>query len=371
MNSPEHKSYGNLSFEERSALKNLKSNVNLVIREADKGSSVVVMDRQRYIEEGYRQLNDTSVYLRTRATAISDIEEDIQRLADQLHIEGVITDDIRQFTIRRNTKPARFYLLPKVHKKGVPGRPVVSACGSATEGMSEIVDFFLQPYMPTTPSSIKDPEDFIRRIRNIIDFPSDFLLVTLDVVSLYPSIPHDFGLCAHKNFLLDRNLPAIVVNGIYNMTEMVLKKNVFEFNSECFLQISGIAIGTKMAPSYANIVMSIFERKLLTGSCNKPLVWFRYIDDIFAIWTYGVDKLKDFMLYINSIHSSFKFTCNYSKECVQFLDVSVSVDNSGNITTDLYVKPMYAISPITMKCNTRLCHHSIFGSTLHRVDDHK
>ena len=130
------------------------------------------------------------------------------------------------------------------------------------------------------------------------------------------------------------------------MTEMVLKKNVFEFHSECFLQISGTAIGTKMAPAYANIVMSIFERKLLTGSCNKPLVWFRYIDDIFAICiyiyaicTYGEDKLKDFMHYINSIHSSFQFTCNYSKECVQFFDVSVSVDNSSNITTDLYVKP--------------------------------
>ena len=94
-----------------------------------------------------------------------------------------------------------------------------------------------------------------------------------------------------------------------------------------------------MAPAYANIVMSIFERKLLTGSCNKPLVWFRYIDDIIAICTYGEDKLKDFMHYINSIHSSFQFTCNYSKECVQFLDVSVSVDNSSNITTDLYVKP--------------------------------
>ena len=73
-------------------------------------------------------------------------------------------------------------------------------------------------------------DDFIRRIRNIIDLLSDVLLVTLDVVSLYPSIPHDFGLCALKNFLLDRDLPAIVVNGIHNMTEMVLKKNVFEFN---------------------------------------------------------------------------------------------------------------------------------------------
>ena len=78
-----------------------------------------------------------------------------------------------------------------------------------------------------------------------------------------------------------------------------------------------------MAPTYANIVMSIFERNLLTGSCSKPLVRFHYIDDIFAIWTYGEDKFNDLMLYINSIHSSFQFTCKYSKECVQFLDVSV------------------------------------------------
>ena len=90
-------------------------------------------------------------------------------LADQLHIKGVITDDVRQLSIRTNTKPARFYLLPQVHNKDVPGRPDVSACGSATDEMSEIVDFFPQPYMPTMPSPIKDTDDFIRRIRNIID----------------------------------------------------------------------------------------------------------------------------------------------------------------------------------------------------------
>ena len=45
----------------------------------------------------------THVYLRTHATAISDIEEDIQHLADQLRIEGITTDNIRQFAIRRIT----------------------------------------------------------------------------------------------------------------------------------------------------------------------------------------------------------------------------------------------------------------------------
>ena len=94
-----------------------------------------------------------------------------------------------------------------------------------------------------------------------------------------------------------------------------------------------------MAPAYAKIAMSIFERSLQTGSGSKTLVWLRYIDDILAIWTYGEGKFKDCLSYINSIHSSFQFTCNYSNECVQFLDVSVSVDNSGIIATDMYVKP--------------------------------
>ena len=78
--------------------------------------------------------------------------------------------------------------------------------------------------MPTIPSSIKDMDCFIERIRNIIDLRSDVLLATFDVVSLYCGIRHDFALCALKDFLLDRNLPAIVVNGIHNMMELVLKR---------------------------------------------------------------------------------------------------------------------------------------------------
>ena len=75
------------------------------------------MDRQRHIEEEYCKRNDTSVYLRNHAAAINVVEKDIQHLADQLHIEGVITDYIRKLAIRRDTKPARYYLLPKGHKK--------------------------------------------------------------------------------------------------------------------------------------------------------------------------------------------------------------------------------------------------------------
>ena len=112
--------------------------------------------------------------------------------------------------------------------------------------MSETVDFVHQVYLPNVPSFIKDTDDFIRKIRNIVDSSSGVRLVTFDVMSLCPSNPHDFGIDALNDFLFDRNPHTNVVNGILNMTQLVLKKNLFEFNSECFLQFSGTAIGTKI-----------------------------------------------------------------------------------------------------------------------------
>jgi hypothetical protein len=47
---------------------------------------------------------------------------------------------------------------------------------------------------------------------------------------------------------------------------MVLKKNNFTFNGDHYLQINGTAMGTKMAPSYANIFMGKLEKQLLESS---------------------------------------------------------------------------------------------------------
>ena len=74
------------------------------------------------------------------------------------------------------------------------------------------------------PSIIKDTNDFIKRISKIVDLLSDVLLVAFDVISLYPSIPHDFGLHAFSDFVLDHNLPSKIIYGILNMTKFVFKE---------------------------------------------------------------------------------------------------------------------------------------------------
>ena len=94
-----------------------------------------------------------------------------------------------------------------------------------------------------------------------------------------------------------------------------------------------------MAPSYANIFMSVFEDQAIASFPHKPDVWLRFIDDIFVVWTAGTNKFLEFMDFINSLHPNLKFTFDFSLSSVHFLDVTILKDQAGLISTDLYIKP--------------------------------
>ena len=95
----------------------------------------------------------------------------------------------------------------------------------------------------------------------------------------------------------------------------------------------------KWPPLLPTFFLVPFETNALKNAPFNPHTWFRYIDDIFMIWTEGLDNLKIFIDYLNHIHPSIKFTSSHSSTNVSFLDVNVSLTNDGNISTDLYTKP--------------------------------
>ena len=72
-------------------------------------------------------------------------------------------------------------------------------------------------------------------------------------------------------------------------------------------------MGTRMAPSYANIFMGKFEHDLLQQTTQKPTTWWRYIDDIFAVWPHGEQDLQVFLTEINLFHPTIKFTAEWSR----------------------------------------------------------
>ena len=137
------------------------------------------------------------------------------------------------------------------------------------------------------------------------------------------------------------------------LMKLVLKNNFFEFNGEFFQQVRGTAIGTKCAPSYAILFLAALEQRLLDHHVEKPLLWWRYIDDIFLIWTHGEEKLLEFINFLNSAHHSIKFTAEYSKESVNLLDVKV-IRKEDRIITDLTRNRQIHINFFTIPHATRI-----------------
>ena len=332
----------NLSLEEKKALKELRECNSIVIKKADKSSSIVVMNKDDYIEEAERQLSDAKFYKKLSSDPTKVFNNEINLLLEKLKNQGEINDELLAYLVQDKPKTASLYLLPKTHKikkENVfpPGRPIISANNCPTEKISAFVDENIKGSIPNIKSYIKDTSDFICKVESL-KIPENCILVTLDVTSLYTNIPNREGIEAVSRFL--RKYKPLYTNArtVTTLLHEVLTKNTFEFNGTNYLQIGGTAMGTKLAPSYANIFMGDLETKTLESYENKPLLWVRFIDDIFCIWTHGEEELKKFHEHLNSFHESIKYTLEYSFEKVVFLDTWVK-KLKDILIVELYTKP--------------------------------
>ena len=128
--------------------------------------------------------------------------------------------------------------------------------------------------------------------------PPDCLLVTLDVSSLYmyTSIPHNEGVDTCREILNTRGVLSPATEDLVQLIPIILMKNTLLSMDRitCKYNVHETALGTHMAPSYANVFMGKLESSLLQKVSMKPDIWWRYIDDVFAIWLHGEQNLTFF-----------------------------------------------------------------------------
>ncbi len=337
----------NLSKEEKIALKELETNPNIVIKPADKGSAVVILSIADYIREAEHQLSDTKFYKKEDTNLTHEFNKDVKKELDLMFLNGEIGEKCYNYLYVENPRTALFYLLPKIHK-GIlppPGRPILSANDCPTERISEFVDFFLRPLVEKLPSYIKDTTDLIVKLAALGTPPPNCLLVTLDVVALYPNIPILGGMRAIWPMLTQSRPQAQhpTNTSIMRLLELVLRKNNFEFNGQNYVQIAGTAMGTRMAPSFANLYMGHFEEEYVYKYPLQPWCWFRFIDDIKFLWPHGREELDRFINHLNYVGKlnggSLQFTAQISETCNDFLDTSLYFTPAGEIAFKLYSKP--------------------------------
>ncbi|CAJ0937651.1 unnamed protein product, partial [Ranitomeya imitator] len=127
------------------------------------------------------------------------------------------------------------------------------------------------------------------------------MVPTLLHISLYTSIEHDKGLEAVSCALLGSDVAPECAQLVLTLLEFILRRNYFVFGDEYYLQLRGTAMGSNMAPTYANIYMAVFEDRFVYKYifwCHVR-AWWRYIDDVFLIWDGNLVELGDFQKDLN------------------------------------------------------------------------
>ena len=351
----------NIPTSETRAIKELSNNKDIVIKLADKGGAVVIWDRLDYVREGLRQLPDQSFYKETPTDLTQTHHEHIVVILDKMLSEH---RSCHTYLSDSKVRTAQFYMLPKIHKdsKNPPGRPIVSGNGCPTERISQFIDFFLQPCVKNIRSYIKDTTDFLLMLQHLGNLPNDCLLVTLDVASLYTNIPNKEGIEAALYSLNNARCPTERPSNdfLIQLLEKVLKCNNFDFDGKHYLQIGGTAMGTKVAPAYANTFMGWFEGTHVYTNRIQPLLWKRFIDDIFVIWPHGYEKLQLFIHHLNTCMTSIKLEAETSRDEVHFLDVTIKLQPDGTISTTLYTKPTDSHNYVNYRsCHLKSCKNGI------------
>ena len=107
---------------------------------------MIVWDREDYLKEASKQLEDNEAYLEDPNDS-SALVSNIFKFLEKIRKRRDLSQDTLNYFLVKDPKFARFYLLPKVHKRlyDVPRRPVISNCGFYTENISSFLDICLQP----------------------------------------------------------------------------------------------------------------------------------------------------------------------------------------------------------------------------------
>ena len=337
----------NLTKEQVKALRTLADNNQIIVKPADKGSSIVILDRYQYLLEGERQLNNQEHYKPLPGPIYQDTAIRVKEIIARLRQGKHITYKQEQHLLGKEApRPRVFYLLPKCHKPPEtwtiphelpPGRPIVSDCGSETYMTAAFIEYYLNPLSVRHASYIKDTYHFVDTIK-AITVPKEAILFSIDIDSLYTNIETRAGLEAVKIMFDKYPDSSRPEEELLELLEINLTRNDFEFNNKYYLQIKGTAMGKRFAPSYANIYMALWEETAL-AKCNlKPTHYFRFLDDIFGIWPHSEEDFLEFIGVLNSHHRSIKLKYTTSKESIDFLDVSVYKGNQFETNQKLDLK---------------------------------
>ena len=284
----------NLSKKKHLALKNLIKNRDLIIQKADKGNTVVTLNKNNYISKIKVILNDSSKFQKPSI-------DQSKVLNHIVHMENRIIDVLKKLTSKKvisekkyedlhtiGSSPAILYGRAEIHKPvkdDIPSfRPILSAIGTPTYKLSK---FFVPLLTPLTLNeyTIKDSFSFAEELLN---YDSNLVMASFDVESLFTNIPlqETVDLCVKLLFNDKSNIEGFTITDFHELLTITMSESLVLFDGEYYKRIDGVAMGSPLGPTFAKIFLSYHEQILLKNCpCEfKPAIYRRYVDDTFLLF---------------------------------------------------------------------------------------
>ncbi|XP_063297779.1 probable cation-transporting ATPase 13A4 [Pelobates fuscus] len=332
----------NMTKQERFLLRELSNDSTIVIRPADKGGGIVLMDYGYYSDDLKRQLMDTDTYFQLKGDPTVEIQNKLVDILDMYLRAGYINTELYHFLNKTHPRTPVIYSIPKIHKNAQrpPGRPIVSAIDGILEPIAQWLDFIFKKPVEALYTCVKDTQSLLQHLKALEFEDTNPIFITMDVSNLYTVIPHIEGVEAMRQVLC--NTPFYQgppIEAALELLLFILNHNYFRFEDQWYLQTAGTSMGSAVAPRYANAYMYMYEiQYILTPYARSIMGYYRYIDDLLIIWKGTPEQAQNMVDTLNQLPTPIRFTSNISEHSVQYLDLELSYGTNG-VEYTLFSKP--------------------------------
>ena len=317
-------------------LKRLSKIKDLVICRPDKGKGIVLLNRHNYVTKMNDILSDTTKFNEIgppQFNMIFKVEDKINRTLKQLKDDSVINNDTYQNLYSSGSSFSILYGLPKIHKQNVPLRPILAAYNSPNFSIAKFLVPLLN-HLSINEFSLPNSASFIPDI--LKQNPKNHM-ISFDVQSLFTNVPLHETIEIILNKLFP--LPSSSFNGFdrtdfKKLLDLAVLDTHFLFNDKIYKQIDGMAMGSPLGPTFANIFMCHLEQIFLSRCPPefKPVYYKRYVDDTFLLFR-DASHASKFLDFVNDFHPNIKFTMeSENNNQLSFLDVLVSRSENVFVT---------------------------------------
>ena len=202
---------------------------------------MVIMDRTEYKKKAEELLN-TGTYKKISEDPTKKQKNKLISILKNIKAEVGLNEETYRRLYPTAAVPAKLYGLPKIHKPGIPLRPIVSSIGAATYNTAKELAKILKPLVGASALHVHNTRDFVEQIKDV-RLKQGECIISYDVTALFTSVPINPVLEIIRHRLANghwlHNRTTMSVSHIISLLEFCLNSTRFVYQGQFYQQIEG------------------------------------------------------------------------------------------------------------------------------------